>query len=523
MSCLDGVVLAAYAAGELAPLARRDADAHLVRCRDCRARVLALRETLAPDGEPADAAPLAAPERGFALGFSIALAAVVLALAAVGRRGDFSLIPLSGVYGMAFDLLLWVRGNAPGLLELVAALAATASVATIAALVVASLARRIGPPLALVLWIGGGLAGPAEAFELRHAEAAVRVAADEVVQGSLVASADEVEVDGRVEGDLVVVGERVRIAGTVAGNVFALARDLEISGRIGGSLHAASERLRVAGEIGGSGYLAGELVRQEPGARIARDAYLFARRAELRGVVSRDLFFRGDALALGGAVARDVRVRRATRVELLAGAAVGRDLRAAVPSESDLVVAADGRIGGTQAVAETSADVWERFWRLGPWLWMLVRVAAALAFGVALYAVLPGLFWTRVPTASSFLRLLGIGVLALATVPLVVILLAVTLIGLPLALLGVFVYLTALYLAHVMAAAELGRTLLRRTRQDLAGLGSFARILLVGLTAVALAGQVPVLGPAVRMVILLVGAGLLADQVRVLVRSPRAA
>jgi hypothetical protein len=40
---------------------------------------------------------------------------------------------------------------------------------------------------------------------------------------------------------------------------------------------------------------------------------------------------------------------------------------------------------------------------------------------------------------------------------------------------------------------------------------------------VALAGHVPLIGPAVHVVIVLVGLGLLADQVRSVVRSPRPA
>jgi cytoskeletal protein CcmA (bactofilin family) len=522
MSCPDPLVLAAYAAGDLEPLERRDVEVHLVRCKTCRAHVLGLREA-APQGGGTDAVPAAPDEEpsgwGFAVGFLIALGAVALGLAALGRAGG-SPLSLSGVYAMAFDFFFFVRGRAPGLVELVAALAATASVAGIAALGVASLARRLGPPLLVALALFG--ADRAAAFEIRHAEDEVRVPAEELVAGSLAVSADDVEVDGHVDGDLFVTGERVRIAGTVAGNVFAWARRLEISGRVEGSVHAASEELALGGVVAGSAYLAAEELRQTTGASVARDVYVFAWKADLAGTLARDVHFRGEGLAVEGSVGRDLHVYHADRLTLGSGASIGRDLRAEVAGPEALTVAEGVRIGGERKVAEHEVSS-ETLWKLEPWLWLLVRIAAALAFGVALYAALPGLFRVRVPTASTFLRFLGLGLATLVGVPLVLVLAALTLIGLPLALLGGFLYATALYLAHVLAAAAVGRTLVRGYGGDLPGLGTFARILLVGLVVVAFAGHVPVIGPAVHVVIVLVGLGLLADQVRSLIRTPRPA
>jgi len=522
VSCPDPLVLAAYAAGDLAALERRDAEVHLVRCKKCRAHVLDLREVEARTAQAAAvAAEEPAPEPsgwGLAVGFLVALGAVALALAALGRMSG-SPLRLSGVYAMAFDLIFFVRGRAPGLIELVVALAATGTVAAIAALGVASLARRLGPPLLAALAIVG--AEPAQALDLRHAEGTLQIPASEVVAGSLAASADEVTIDGRIDGDLFVTGERVRIAGTVAGNVFAWARRLEIAGHVEGSVHAASEEIVVTGAVDGSGYLAAEKLRQERGARVARDAYLFAWSAELAGDLERDVHFRGETLSVEGRIGRDLHVY-ADRLAVRDGASVGGDLRAAVAGPGALELAPGARIAGARSIvdAEVASGA---FWKLEPWLWLLVRIAAALAFGVALYAALPGLFRVRVPTASTFLRMLGLGLATLVGVPLVLLAVGLTLIGLPLALLGGFLYATALYLAHVLAAAEVGRTLVRRHGGDLPGLGTFARILLVGLVVVAVAGHVPVLGPAVHVVIVLVGLGLLADQVRSALRSPRPA
>jgi cytoskeletal protein CcmA (bactofilin family) len=531
VSCPDGATLAAYAAGELLALERRNAEAHLVRCRECRGRVVALREAesraSAGTGDASRPEPAAPSGRGFALGFPLALGAVALVLAALGELAGgggsggswLSALRLSGVYGMAFDFVFWVRDRAPGLLELLAALAATASVAGIAALAVASLARRLGPPLAVALAFAGASAAPADAFEVRTGET-VEVAAGETLAGSLAASGEDVRVLGRVGGDLFVAGERVVIGGSVAGNVFAWARELDVSGEIGGSLHAASEQLRLGGRIGGGSYTLAEDFTAGEGARVAGDALGMGWSAVYAGTVERDLHWSGETLVVRGRVGGDLHVPRAARVRLEDGAGVGRDLRVGVERESDLTIAPGAHIGGSRRIEPA---VHGDFWEPRPWLWGLVRVAAALAFGVALYALLPGLFRARVPTLGSFVRLLGVGLLALVCVPLALLLVGLTLVGLPLALLGAFAYATALYLGYVLAAAELGRALLRRGSETLPSLGSFARILLVGLVAAAAAAYLPGLGGAVWVVMLLVGLGLVADRARALVGRGRPA
>jgi cytoskeletal protein CcmA (bactofilin family) len=535
MSCLDGATLAAFASGALPAAERRAAEGHLVRCRECRERIVALRAAearlAAEDRGGASEPPPPAEGRGFALGLALSLAAVALGLAALGRAADGSLgsgiawlspLRLAGVYGMAFDLVFWVRDRAPGLLELVVALAATASVAAIAALGVASLARRLGPPLCAALALASAFAAPARAFEMLSDDERVEVAAGEQVAGSLAVSADEVLIAGKVEGDLFAAGERVVIAGEVTGNVFAWARELTVSGRIGGSLHAGSEQIRIDGELRGSLYAAAESLATGEAGKIEGDVHLYGRRASLAGRVERDLHFAGEDLELRGEVARDLRVYEAERVRLADGARVGRDLEVRIANDAALEVAEGAAIGGARKTLPPHSGG-EAFFAPRPWLWTLVRVAAALAFGVALYALFPSWFRARVPTVPSFLRLLGGGLAVLVCVPLALLLVAVTLIGLPLALVGAFLYVTALYLAPILAAAELGRTMLRRSAEELPGLASFARILFVGLATLAVAAHIPGLGPAVRVVILLVGLGLVAERARAYTATPQRA
>ena len=174
-------------------------------CRDCRARVIALREEGALLGEVlrgraparggADAA--AAPDaRGVALGVPIAIAAVAVALAAASALLDMRLPGaldllhprrLKGAVEMAFDLIFMLRENAPGLLELAFAIGVVASVSALATLRRSARSRaRIFGAAPLAARARRGARARAALFEI-HREAVFSIARGERVDENVVA------------------------------------------------------------------------------------------------------------------------------------------------------------------------------------------------------------------------------------------------------------------------------------------------------------------------------------------------
>jgi hypothetical protein len=89
--------------------------------------------------------------------------------------------------------------------------------------------------------------------------------------------------------------------------------------------------------------------------------------------------------------------------------------------------------------------------------------------------------------------------------------LGITLVGLPLALLGAFAYLTALYAAGILVAARLGAAILE---PEIESRRAFGLALLLGLVALAVGASLPFFGPLVRLLVALGGLGMLAQQLR---------
>ncbi len=131
--------------------------------------------------------------------------------------------------------------------------------------------------------------------------------------------------------------------------------------------------------------------------------------------------------------------------------------------------------------------------------------------GLLLLGLFPGFFRRtgellgRRPLASA-----GLGFALLVGVPVASVLLMVTVIGIPVGLLGLAAYLPLLllgYLAGVIAAADAG---LARLRPGAAGLRPRALAFVIALALLALATRLPWIGPWIGFALLLTGLGALA-------------
>ena len=528
MSCPSEVTCLLYAEGELVGHALRETEAHLVSCRDCRARVVALRDETALLGEVLrelrpQSAPTAVPEAGVALGVPLAIAAVTIALAAATALfearlpGALDLLHprrLKGAGEMAFDLIFLLRENAPGLIELALSVGVVASVSALGSFGVSAFSRRFFDGAAL---LGLGLLfapEPAAAFASYHRED-LRVASGERIAESVFArGGDRVDVDGTIDGDLVAAAERVTVRGEVTGSLYVFCRDLEITGRVGGAVHAIAESIRVEGELGGRVYAMGEDFTLSRTGRAKSDVNLFAESAVIEGGVGRDLQVGAERLDLSGEVGRNVHAHWLDELTLRDEAHVRGDVEVRLEEGREVERAPGARVDG-EVRAEVRAmphgsylDHYKR-WRF--YAFHLLWFAAAFLFGLVAWWLGPVVFRGDVRTGRELLRALVLGFAVLVTTPVGIIAAALTIVGIPLAVLALFLYLTALYTADLVVGAWLGRLVAAPTDD---GLLAFGRSFAIGLAILTVVGLVPFVGPAIGIVAMLLGLGLLTARAR---------
>ena len=333
--------------------------------------------------------------------------------------------------------------------------------------------RRIAVALALVALLSPVATGLAAAQSVQSPSGSVVVDEGETVDGVDTVAATVV-VRGTVDGDLSGAAGSIRIAET---------------GRVDGNVQAAAGTVVIDGEVGG-------------------DAEVGAGSFELTetGRIDGSLDVGAGAITVDGGVGGDVRAS-ADSVILGPNADVGGEFRYDADEftrSSDATVAGgvveDESLGGDGGIG-----VGDGGQLLPSWVGPAYGVAVNLALGSVLLLAFPRFsrgVEDRVgggPLVSG-----GVGLLALIVTPIALAFVAITIVGLPLALVGIGAYVVALWIGSVYGRYALGAWALDRL-----GRPNRWAALLLGVVGVALLGLVPWVGGLVDLLVLLLGLGAL--------------
>lgn len=321
------------------------------------------------------------------------------------------------------------------------------------------------------------------------------IAEDAVQDEDAYVAATTGRVDGRIEGDLVIATESLQISGVVTGDVLVAARGtVEVDGTIEGSLRGIARRVVLRGEVGDDvGIVTANL---DLAGRVGRDVIGLGGWASIEGAVGRDVRGRFVSASVVGNVGRDVEVTIDT-IEIESGAVVGGDVVYQAVDAAEIATGA--AIGGQLIQLPTDAPFFAG---------LVLTVASVVGFlGYVLGGI--ALLWAlRASAARAIaavtlqpLRTLGVGAAAIVVGPLVVVLTAATLVGLPLALVMLGIVLIGAFFGSVPLVAAVGMRLLGGRG------GSFGGFILVAVVGRLLAALWSPLGAAIYLVALVWGVG----------------
>jgi hypothetical protein len=321
----------------------------------------------------------------------------------------------------------------------------------------------------------------------------------------LFAAGNDVRVEQQVKGDAFLAGQRVDTSGGVGGDLIAAGTVLQLNGSIGDNVYGAGQRIELTGSVGRNARLAGGELHIAPAARIGGSLSLAARRIDFEGQSQGYLSAAGRSIRIDGHVGGDARIVGA---ELDVGPHAVIDGSLTFHGPKPPTVDGGARIAG--GVHYTAEQIRYRAGRhrgvfgFGSWLfligWMIV--------GGLLLGIWPGT--TRSVTDVTAQRALAAGLLGLAALiatPVVVVLLLITVIGIPLALLLLWVYLLVLWLGYLTAATTIADRLVAHGPGVAEATGRRVAVLIATLLVLFFVRRVPVLGPLVTVLLLLVGMG----------------
>jgi len=268
-------------------------------------------------------------------------------------------------------------------------------------------------------------------------------------------AAASARIDGRIEGDLVIAAGAIDIGGVITGDVFVVSHArLAITGTVEGSVRGLAREVAISGVVGGDvAVVAGNLT---VGGAVERDVLAFAGSISMTGSAGRDVKGRFLDGLVDGPVGRDVDVSvRTFRVG--AGAVVGGDVL--YRADSDANVSGGAQVTGQFQRLPSRATFIVRVWLIA------VTILSFLAFIVSGFVLL-GTFRTTTARATGLVRTatwktMWVGLLAVIGIPLLSIVFLFTVVGAPVGLLLILLWLLGLVFAPVPAVAAAGDVLLR--------------------------------------------------------------
>jgi hypothetical protein len=342
---------------------------------------------------------------------------------------------------------------------------------------------------------------------------AVSVGKNEVIDGSLFAAGANLSIDGKINGDLICAGQSININGEVAGDVICAGQSININGKVGGSVRAAGNSLNVNGEVAKNLMFAGASLNTTASSSVRWEMLIGTAAANLKGSVGRDLVGAGANVNLGGSIGRDVTLKLDSKNSTQAGlnledsASVGGKLTYTDTKDANISKKAVVRGEVKRLEPKLSATGGKRGRSAGAWfMGVIYKILSALVIGLVLL-----LLWGEevkkilANLATKMQSAFGWGLVVLLITPPLCLLLLITLIGAPLAVIIGVLWLIAICLSKILVAIFVGQKLLERFWQERKE--SLYTALVIGVIVSYLVFSIPVIGWLVALLAIIWGLG----------------
>ena len=307
---------------------------------------------------------------------------------------------------------------------------------------------------------------------------------DETVQSSVYAAGSTVDIAGTVEGDVFCAGQNVTVSGTVDGDVICAGQNVTISGTVKGDVRAAGQTLTLSGSVGGSATLAGQTVTLSSGNTISRDVTLAGAEIIMSGQIGRDVMVGSGDITIEGSIGRNM-TAQTEKLRLSSAAKVGGNLEYTSPSTA--VIDSKAQVLGNVSHSLPPAETQRRSNAVGMGLTaVVIMTVALLAVSLTLILLIPQFIdRTAQQALREPLKTVGVGIVFLIFAPVVVLVLMLSIIGIPLALLALLGWATVLMLSGPFYAYTLGKAVWRQQT-------SAILIMIVGSLLVLLSYMIPI-------------------------------
>jgi hypothetical protein len=345
--------------------------------------------------------------------------------------------------------------------------------------------------LFIVFLFGFSLLTPVHAFEMRG-EDIITIPKDTVVKGSLFAGGKAITVDGTIAGDLFCGGNSITINGTITGDVICAGQNITINGLVDGNVRTVGQLIDISGIVKRNITSAGQTITLEPTSNISGEVIVAGQTIHLNSTITGDVTTYSQNVSLGekAKLLGNLTYTSTEKLTQASGTAVVGKISHVVPKNES-----------RKPVAHTNwfpkAKPWPQN-TLGPMLFYLIIGVITVLIAPKKIIQIKKQMLMR-PWIDG-----GVGFLVLIFSPMVIIIFALTIIGIPVAFLLGIVYAVLIIISRVWVAVVVGEKLLEAIGNKKTNL---LAQMTVGVVLVEIVVKMPFVGFMIGFLVLLWGIG----------------
>jgi len=278
--------------------------------------------------------------------------------------------------------------------------------------------------------------------------------------------------------------------------------------------------VEINGKVGGNVLAFGSRIVLSKKSEVAWDASLYGEQVEIGGLINGRADAKSNAVLISGRIARGgkIDVGGDGEIKLAESAIIDEDM--ACVTAKPVIIASGAQVAGELKQVAPKVDNDDNFLaRINSALWWFGRIIKL--FGLLLIGlVIISLFKKPVKEITEEMiknpgKNILWGMIYFIVVPLFFFLLFFTVIGIPLALIGLALYLISVYIAKVLAGIALGFLILSRTKKK----DSLMLAMIAGLLAILIICSVPLVGWIFSIIVMWWGLGIIALKIRAVGRK----
>src|SRR3989344_243503 len=339
-----------------------------------------------------------------------------------------------------------------------------------------------------------------------------------VTSGSLFIAGRKVTVRGTINGDLFCAGQNVTVDADVLGDVICAGQNVTINGTVSGDARLAGQMITINGAIDSNLTSFGQPIELPADGIVSGEVFAAGQDFSERGTIGKTLNGGFESAELNGEINGDVQL-------VVNSLRVGNDAsilgNLTYESKTNIEVPTTASISGTVRRTEPTAKeltarplrpIANTSMRAFSWAGWLMRVLTYLILGLLLAIIFP-VFTKKILDLSEQYqgRSMLLGFVSFFVIPILLVLLVISLIGIPIALIGLFLWLFFLFVSRITFALFVGKKVL--TQLKLKQIDSMAWVTVVGVLTTSLLFKIPFLGWLLSCIAVIWGFGALLQLV----------